>query len=149
MTEQETLDALMAAGLVEQVDGGLRLGDQVGLLEPAKVEALGRLVVAGLPSGTSALVIGSGRLDALLGYVTARTLGLRLAMMYDREGIGEMVGLLPEGARACLVTGILQDAWLVDQFTGVCRLNRVEALGVVALVSTARKDDRVTSFLSI
>jgi hypothetical protein len=140
----------VASGVVEPAGGGFRLGDQVGVLEPANVEALAGLVADRLPGGTSALVVGDTRLDALLGFIIARARALPLALMYDHEGIGNIHGVLPKGARACLITGLLQDSWRIDEFQGLCRQHDVEPGGVVALVSSvAVRDGRVNAVLEL
>lgn len=150
MTDRATLETLIAARVVEHAAEGLQLGDQAGLLDPAKVEALGQLVTARLPSGISALVVGDTRLDTLLGFVVARARSLPQALMYDREGVGNLHGALARGAQACFVTGVLQDSWRIDEFEGLCRQHEVEPAGVIALVSTAGvADGRVNTLMEL
>ncbi len=148
---EAALDVLLAARILERGPSGeLRLGDQDGLLVPAEVDRLGRLAGDLLPPDVTGIVIGETRLDALLGYMVGRTRELPVVLMYDREGIGGLRGSLPPTGELCLLTGVLQDPWMVDEFEGLCRQHGVAAAGAAALVSVlSPADPRVRALVQI
>ena len=151
MTEVGTLDILLASGIVTRDNGGLRPGDQSGVLDAPTIESLASLVAALIPKSTTVLLTGPAAADALIAYLVGKQLHLRSVVIYDSEGAAVVQGRLPtDGGNACFVTAVLQHSWSLDEFDGICRGAGIKPASCVALLDTLPKaDQRVKSVLRI
>jgi hypothetical protein len=121
------------------------------VLDAPTIESLASLVAALVPKSTTVLLTGPAAADALIAYLVGKQLNLRSVVIYDSEGAAMVRGRLPEdGGEACFVIAVLQYAWQLDEFDGICRGAGIKPASVVALLDILpAADQRVKSVLRI